>query len=217
VKSVVKSNQLFVIPFFIFIITGTVILFISSKTERHLTFNLFHNSFFDVFFYYATYLGDGFMALLLFIILLTIKYRFAILVGVSALFSSLFTQFLKHNFFEDALRPKKFFEGLHELYLVPGVENHSYYSFPSGHATTAFALYFSLALITKNNTLKLLLFALALIASYSRVYLSQHFFEDIYAGALIGTIITSLIFLVLQKSSAKWLEKSASSLFNQND
>jgi membrane-associated phospholipid phosphatase len=32
------------------------------------------------------------------------------------------------------------------------------------------------------------LFLLALIAAYSRVYLSQHFFEDIYAGSFVGLI-----------------------------
>jgi len=148
------------------------------------------------------------MAVLAVIILLVVKYRYALLVALSNIIASTVTQVLKNNVFEDNLRPKKFFEGLHDLYLVPGVDNHSYNSFPSGHATTAFALYFAFALIVKNNYLKFVFFVIALLVSYSRVYLSQHFFEDIYAGSIIGFVITLFFYLLIQKSEAAWLERS---------
>jgi membrane-associated phospholipid phosphatase len=213
VKSVVKSNRSFILPFFIFLIVGAIVLLITGKTERHVSINQYHNSFFDSFFYYSTYMGDGVMALLAFVLLLAIKYRYAFIVGLSALLSSMVTQVLKRFVFDDFYRPKKFFEGLHDLYLVPGVDNHLYYSFPSGHATTAFALYFSMALIIKNNIIKLLLFIIAFVVSFSRVYLSQHFFEDIYAGAFIGTTVTLIIFLTLKNNNKPWLDKSVVSFF----
>lgn len=153
------------------------------------------------------------MAVLGVIVLLSVKYRYALIVGFSNFAASMLTQALKKMVFNDSLRPKKFFEGMHDIYLVPGVENHLHHSFPSGHATSAFALYFSLALIVKSNKLKLLLFLIALFAAYSRVYLSQHFFEDIYVGSIIGVGVTFLTFAVIQNNQSPKLEKSINSLF----
>ena len=207
-KSVLKSNSSFLVPFSIFLLIGAFLLLVNSKTDLHLFINSFHNRYLDIFFYYTTYLGDGLTAVLTVIILLTVKYRYALIVGLSYAVSSVFTQLLKQTLFEDVVRPKKFFEGIHDLYFVPGTENHLYNSFPSGHATTAFALYFSLALIVKNNTLKFLLFVVALLVGFSRIYLSQHFLSDVYAGSLIGVFVTFISYWIIQKSKAQWLERS---------
>lgn len=153
------------------------------------------------------------MALIVSVMLLAVRYRYVLIVGVSNVIAAVITQFLKHNVFEDALRPVKYFEGIHNLYLIPGVENFSYNSFPSGHATCAFALYFSLALIVKKHTLKLLFFVIALIAAYSRIYLSQHFLEDVYVGSIIGVSTSLLIYRITQNSiSNKWDKSLISSL-----
>lgn len=185
----------------------------NNKANTHIEFNTYHNSFFDSFFYYITFLGDGITATLVAIILLTIKYRSALLVGISNIIASVITQLLKHTVFADVVRPKKFFEGVHDLYLVPGVENYLYNSFPSGHATCAFSLYLALALIVENNKLKFLFFVIAFFVGLSRVYLSQHFFEDVYVGSIIGVSITFLCFYFLQKQNKKWLESSLINTF----
>jgi len=208
VKSIIKSNLFFLFPFSIFILTGAVVLLITSKTDLHLTINSFHNHFFDIFFFYITYLGDGLIAVLAIIVLLAVKYRYAMIVGLSYGVSSVFTQVLKRTLFEDAVRPKKFFEGMHDLYFVPGIESHLYNSFPSGHATTAFALFFSLALMVNGRGLKFYLFIIALLVGFSRIYLSQHFFSDVYAGSLIGVCVTLFIYWVVQRSKAQWLDRS---------
>ena len=185
----------------------------NSKAEKHLEFNTFHTSFFDKFFYYFTYLGDGVTAVLVVILLLTVKYRFALLVGLSNIISALITQFLKHEVFDNVVRPKKFFEGVHDLYLVPGVDNYLYNSFPSGHSTCAFSLYFALSLIVKNNILKFVFFIMAFLVGYSRVYLSQHFFEDVYAGSIIGVSITMIVYYFLNKINKGWMENSLLTTF----
>ena len=59
--------------------------------------------------------------------------------------------------------------------------------FPSGHTMTAFAGAFIMTIILKNRYWGSIFFTLALLVGISRVYLCQHFFMDIYAGALIGT------------------------------
>ena len=212
-RTLFKINSPFFIPYLIFIVFGGVLLAIGSKVNIHLTFNSFHHSFFDTFFFYVTYLGDGTVALLVTIMLVAVKYRYALIVGLSNIISAVITQTLKQNVFPDALRPKKYFEGLHELYFVPGVENHLYYSFPSGHTTCAFALFLSLSLIVKNKNLKLLFFFVALLVGYSRIYLSQHFFDDVYVGSIIGVGVTVLVYQAIQKIEKGKLDRSLISSF----
>jgi membrane-associated phospholipid phosphatase len=193
-----------------------MLLSFNSKGSTHLEFNTFHNSFFDVFFYFITFLGDGVTALLVVILFLVVKFRYAIIIGVSNIVASLITQVLKHTIFDDVVRPKKFFEGIHTIYFVPGVDNYLYNSFPSGHSTCAFSLYFSFALLTKNKSLKFLFFTIAFLVGYSRIYLSQHFLEDVMAGSFIGVTITLLVFYFIEKSNKKWMDQSLISVFAQN-
>lgn len=207
-KTLIRANFLLFFPYLIFLLIGACILAANSKGDIHLEFNSFHNSFCDVFFYYVTFLGDGVTALLVGLILLAVRYRWMMIVALSNIISAIITQTLKHTIFSDVVRPKKFFEGVHDLYLVPNVENYLYNSFPSGHSTCAFALYFSIGLITKNKWLKLCCSLLAILVGYSRIYLSQHFLEDVYAGSLIGVITTVCVFLWLQNNKAPWLDRS---------
>lgn len=191
-----------------------MLLAIGSKADIHLRLNTFHSSFFDTFFLYITYLGDGTLALLVSIMLLAVKYRFALIVGLSNILASTITQVLKQTVFSEELRPKKYFEGIHDLYFVPGVENHLYYSFPSGHATCAFSLYLALSFIVKNKRFKTLFFILAFLVGYSRIYLSQHFLGDVYVGSLIGVGVTILVYRAIQKIETGKLDRSLISSFN---
>jgi membrane-associated phospholipid phosphatase len=212
VKTIVRNNYAFLIPYLLFIVAGAVLILTNTRMETHLEFNRFHTPFFDTFFHYVTHLGDGYNATIIFIICLVIRYRYALLVAVSNIIASTITQVLKHTLFSDVVRPKKFFEGLHDIYLVPDVENHLYNSFPSGHSTCAFALYFSLALIVKDKRWKFAFFILAITVGYSRIYLSQHFFEDVYAGSVIGVITALITFLFLQDKNTPWMNRSLLSM-----
>jgi membrane-associated phospholipid phosphatase len=208
VRIIFRNNFLLLFPYLLFLLAGAFLILANTKSETHLEFNRFHNSFFDIFFSYLTYLGDGFSALIAIVILLVVKWRFALLVAFSNILSATITQTLKHTLFSDVVRPKKFFEGIHDIYLVPGVDNHLYNSFPSGHSTCAFALYFSIGMIVENKWLKLFCFFLALVVGYSRIYLSQHFFQDVYAGSLIGVVSTIIIYILIQSSNAEWMDRS---------
>src|SRR5690606_26118078 len=84
-----------------------------------------------------------------------------------------------------SMRPSKILEG--KLNLIEGVDLHSAYSFPSGHATVSFAMFIFLAYLFRNYRWAQGIFAiLAVLAAYSRVHISQHFVEDIVAGAFLG-------------------------------
>ena len=69
---------------------------------------------------------------------------------------------------------------------MEGVEISEYHSFPSGHSTSAFALFFCLSLLAKNHYVKVFTALCAIAVAYSRVYLSQHFLQDIIAGSFVG-------------------------------
>jgi len=192
---------------------GAVIIFVNTKAETHLSINSFHNSFFDIINTYTTYLGDGFTAALLILMMLAIKYRYFVILAASNLIAALIAQALKHFVFNDVVRPKKFFEGIQDLYFVPGIENHMYNSFPSGHTTCAFALYMSFALLIQNKFYKFLFLMLGLLTGYSRIYLSQHFFEDVYAGSFIGVSTSIIVFYFVQKKNYAWMENSIVNFF----
>jgi undecaprenyl-diphosphatase len=66
------------------------------------------------------------------------------------------------------------------------------FSFPSNHASNTFAAATLISLCFRNTTL--LAFALALLVSYSRVYLKVHYPFDIIGGALYGSLVGYLCY-----------------------
>ena len=60
-------------------------------------------------------------------------------------------------------------------------------SFPSGHATTAFAAAVALGVLVPR--LRAAALALAALIAVSRVYLGVHFVLDVLAGALLGSLV----------------------------
>jgi membrane-associated phospholipid phosphatase len=100
--------------------------------------------------------------------------------------------------------------------LVEGVNQHSLQSFPSGHTAAAFSVFMMLALISKNNTAKLFLFFGAVIVSYSRVYISQHFIVDITAGSILAVLFMAFAFFWVEKWKTPWLNNSLLTKVNRS-
>ena len=67
------------------------------------------------------------------------------------------------------------------------LETPATYSFPSGHATVAFACATVLALAVPR--LAALLYALAALIAFSRVYVGVHYPGDVLAGAVLGVAL----------------------------
>ncbi len=185
-KKLFKENTLVLSVYFAFFLVGVVLVFSYSKADLHLIINQWHTAFFDVFFKYVTHLGGGGMVVVLFLIFLLIKTRYAVVFISGNVVIAIVVQGMKHIIFPHALRPVAYFKGIHVLHLVQGVSMHSYNSFPSGHSAAAFGLFMMLISITKNKALKFLWLLIALLTAYSRIYLSQHFMEDIVTGSIIG-------------------------------
>ncbi|MGH7832499.1 MAG: phospholipid carrier-dependent glycosyltransferase [Candidatus Binatia bacterium] len=64
-------------------------------------------------------------------------------------------------------------------------------SFPSGHAITTFALAGLLARTFPRG--RIFFYSVALVISFSRIYLGAHFISDVVAGAVLGTLIGYLL------------------------
>jgi membrane-associated phospholipid phosphatase len=212
VFKIIKHNLFFILPYLFFIIVSMIVLSIFGKMDVHIFINRWHSSFSDVFFKYYTHTGNGIFAAFISIILLFVKYRYAIVSALSATLSGIIIQLFKLLVFKDSYRPvlyfKTFYTGDYQLHLVPGVEPGNLYSFPSGHSATAFAIFFLLAVIIKTKYLKFLLFIIAFFSAFSRVYLSWHFLGDIAAGSIIGVLFTLVIYWLISRSKTPWLDKS---------
>jgi membrane-associated phospholipid phosphatase len=210
---VLKNNKPFFIPYLVFLFIGAIILTLYNKAEIHLFINRFHNQFSDNFFRIATMIAEGLFIALVITILAFKKVRYSILLVSSFALSGMLAQFLKRMIFNEMPRPKAFFENIAELHFIENVQLHTQYSFPSGHATSAFTLFFALSLFAKQPILKVLCFVGALLVSWSRIYLSQHFLMDIYAGSLLGIGSVALIFWYFGKIETKrfnqavWLDQ----------
>lgn len=195
-----------VIVFFIFEI---LLLIFYSKQEFHLLVNDLHTGFADKFFFYITFLGDGFFALFVILSGLLIRYRTAVKLALSYAVSSLIVQVLKHLVFSDVMRPVKYFQEINiNLNLVDGVNYHSFLSFPSGHSASAFSIFILIGLMVKNRYFKIAFVLLAFVVAFSRVYLSQHFLVDIFAGSFIGFVTAYCSNLLVDKWDKSWLDKS---------
>ena len=181
-----------------------------DKAELHLWMNSCHNAAGDFFFRYYTYVGEWVPYVVVFG-LLFYKAGWATFLLTDVVVSGLIAQRLKYVF--DTDRPYKFFEKFYpdvQLPFVDGVTLSKWYSCPSGHTTTFFAMFFVLALMACDKKDRrawpwsALFFLMAVLGAYSRIYLSQHFAEDIFAGVILGVVTTLLLLFAVPK-----LEKTA--------
>lgn len=187
-----------------------IVTLIFTREEIHIFTNAYHSAFFDGLMKYWTYLGDGVVLIIFILIMVFISFRHFFILLAAYLISGIDTQLMKRLFFNNLARPAKYFE-IHDidyqLYLVPDVQQHAWHSFPSGHASAAFAVFFGLFLLIRSKWLQMLCFILALGVAYSRIYLSQHFLMDVVAGSVMGVLSAWLAWLWLKRYQASWLDK----------
>lgn len=180
-----------------------------GNTDFSICINQFHFPILDVFFKYITYLGDGVTALLIALIFLILRLDYGLISAIGFTLSAVTTQILKRFVFEEVQRPFLVFKeeiNMGKWHLIEGVEMHQLYSFPSGHTTIIFSICIFLSLISYKKIYHYVFFIMALLVGFSRIYLSQHFLMDVFIGSLVGTIITTVIFLFL-RNPLKGLKK----------
>ncbi len=208
-----RTVQLFILVSAALAVPAVIASLTTGKLVLHAAINAHHTPFFDRFFSLATHLADGLMPAFLALLLLFLRdVRSFLMMGFGTGFSALVAQLLKHKVFPHMHRPGKFREGLGDMLWVEGVELNSYFSFPSGHATAAFSMCLALSVIIGRPRWGIAMALVGALLSFSRVYLSQHFTQDILAGAALGTLVSFLVYLWLYRSvfaKRAWLDRKA--------
>lgn len=206
-------NLWFYLPFFLSLSFGAVILLSVEKGKDVLFVNSLCAPFFDYLFYYGTELGNGLLYVIVILALLFLNVRNAIVAIVCFALSGISVQFLKRVVFDGMMRPAAILSE-ENLHFVEGVKIFKNFSFPSGHTAIAFSLFCLLSQFIHPRWLGLPFIFMALIGGFSRIYLVQHFFVDVYFGAILGVGITSFVwFLFSEKSILTSLDKKSLSSY----
>ena len=201
------EHKWFVIPFLFFIGLCFYIEATISKTDLFLEINGFHSELFDTFFKGTTYIGDGITMIAFGLILCAFSFRYGLLTLIAYAYTSVAAQVLKYIFHSP--RPLRFFNDLHQpIRTIKGYPIYEWNSFPSGHSVSAFSLAVVIAwlLPQKYKEFAWLVLPVAILTAFSRVYLAQHFFQDVVAGAILGVVLTFQLIYILENS--KWFNSS---------
>jgi len=195
-RDIFAGNRLFFSCFVFVFLVGFIFLLMEGKAGAFVALNPYHRSALDTFFIYVTFLGDGvFSVLVIVLFLLMRRWSQASLVTISFLLSALLANILKNVF--SMPRPKQFFAPGEYAYFINGVTNVGFASFPSGHTTSVFALATMLALLEKNKRTNVVYLLVAVAVGYSRIYLGQHFLNDVLMGSTIGMLTSLVIYWLL--------------------
>ncbi len=203
-KLFLKNNWLFLFLYVLILAYSSFYLLNFEKAALHLKINtLVGVPFFDSFFKYITYLGDGIFAALIAFVFLFFNIKKGIFILLSYIASGLTSAYLKNHVF-DINRPHfvfTYFIKNTQIKYIDGIDMISLNSFPSGHATTSFAVFISLALLSKSQFNKICCLALAVLGAFSRVYLSQHWLIDVTIGSLIGLGFSLLMYIFIMREN----------------
>lgn len=202
-----KNSRRMLIAFSIIWLVLFAIVLSDTKANTHILLNTFHTPELDIFFQVITYLGT-LIPLGIGIGVLLFNIRMGCFIVLAQVFAFIVTQPLKFLFAHK--RPAVFFYDMNMDVpnAVDGISlNTAYNSFPSGHTSAVFAFSACLIVITpaKYRWLQLMWLISGWFVAYSRIYLSQHFAEDILFGSLIGMLSGFAAYLCLYRTS--WGER----------
>lgn len=210
-NKLVRDNTAFLYPYAFLLVVGIIFILSVDKLQLHLSFGQLHSPMQDQLWPVLTHLGDGIVVGIVALIALLIKVRYGLIIGLAAILNGVSTQFFKRQVF-DMPRPSHYLSGHPDFVTVPGFDMAEYFSFPSGHTSAAFCLYFCLAAFVPQRWLKVVFLLLAVVSAYSRIYLNQHFLEDVLAGSLLGIFWVMLIYPIFSTTDwalkSKWLKAS---------
>ncbi|MBL4677523.1 MAG: phosphatase PAP2 family protein [Mucilaginibacter sp.] len=188
-KDVLYRVRTLFIPYVFLLCACLVIKLLYTRSEIYFAVNKHYTDFLDSVEPYITHLGDGWTMIVLAALLLLFSYRAALLTITSYAVTALTAQVLKYLF--DFPRPRIYFQDqLSKIHFVKGLYILAVHSFPSGHTVTAFSMAMVVTYLVKNKNWGFAMLVFAMMVGYSRMYLSQHFFEDVMAGSAIGVFVT---------------------------
>lgn len=209
-RSIFQKNQAYFIIIIPYFLIGIVLLFLINKGDLVIFFSDNRSTFSNQFFLFANMLGEHYSYLIGLLVLLFIKFRYALFLPVVAVFTAFCSFFLKMLFAHP--RPKIWAEseGVLLNYLPDFYVNVGHTSFPSGHTFSSFAVFTYFALISRSPILKIIFALMAIFGGLARVYLSQHFLQDILFGGVLGIGVAIVVYFLQNKLSGdaqKWWNK----------
>lgn len=174
-----------------------------------LTINGAHNSLMDSVMWAVSeeWFGIPFYLFFIYLLYKHLGTKTALLaIGCLALAAGLSDLSAKYLFKEVFLRyrPSRNLELGSQLHLVNGYTG-GWYGFVSSHAANMFSIAMLTFLILKNHIGKVLylVFVWGGIIGYSRIYLGVHYPSDVLCGAVLGMIISFLIFRIFKQLKSK--------------
>lgn len=212
-QSFAQENAWLFYGFSLFLLIGAIILTQIETGDMLLYFSENRTPFLNWFFTYFTKMGEEPAYIIAILLLINYAYRYALflpLIGLVVTYVSFATKaYFKHP------RPYLYYNELgifDQIILVENIELHGgANSFPSGHTMSAFALYAFIAFcLPKKKATAIVLLLIALLVGLSRVYLVQHFFKDVYLGAIFGILIAMALYWgqsFLSDAPDKWWNK----------
>ena len=167
---------------------------------------------FDPFFYYVSskYVWFGIGALLLFFLFRKAKpdYRkaviFLLFLAVAILLADQICNLVKHTV--QRYRPCHD-ESIKDMVHIVYGDRGGRFGFFSAHAATFFCLAVMTAKYFKNKYYTIGVFFVAVLVSYSRIYLGRHYMGDIIVGAIEGTLIAFAVYHFYLKFLQKYSRK----------
>ncbi len=188
-----KGLIAFFAGYIVFLCAGIVLFFSIKHGDVVLWLNRYSREQWDGFVGLLTDLGLGGVVVVLMLLLSCIRVRYTLMGLVNLAFVGLFTNLFKKHLFPEHVRPLNYFlyDDFHRFLYTTELNYHS--SFPSGHTMTIFAAMSLLAYWIGNRWVGGLLFFVALVIGFTRIYLLQHFFVDVYVGSILGVTSTLLV------------------------
>ena len=181
------------------------------KGEVVLMLNKHHSPFLDFVFTKFSSIGNA-LSVFFFLAIVVWRFEFKYLYFfvLAFLLESLVIIVCKNLIFKGMDRPYLFFKAqgiLDQINFVEGLKIAKKRAFPSGHTAYSFCMAVFFALKFKHKYVSILLAVLAVLVGVARMYLVQHFFMDVFAGAFVGISMTSLDYYIVFKSEKKWYSK----------
>lgn len=200
-KPYISYNPFFVVPFLLWVIAGGFLLSRYSKEYLFTLVNSRNTAMGDNLMYCTTWMGQAEVivpVLLLLLLLPAFRNWWYLATAVVCNVAPLIIQQILKSWY-DAPRPMNYFHSASWVHILPDWPHVYYRSFPSGHSEGAFSFFcfLSLLLPPRYSKLGLVFCILALAVCYSRIYLAAHFFDDVYAGSIIGMVTTTVMFSVM--------------------
>lgn len=199
-----KRTLPYILAYSALLVVMLILLAMYPKGELHILLNGWHTPTVDAFFKTFTVLAEWPLYALALLLIIKRKMWWVAMYAASEGVSAIVVTTLKHIF--RMPRPLVFFEDhiADFLPVVEGVKLHRGLSFPSGHTATFFIFATVTVILLAHKAkdarsadgcgrtvgavagIQVMLFLLAALGGYSRIYLSQHFLMDVCVGSMIG-------------------------------